>query len=205
MRRFIISAMLAVLPVLAYADAQEARLLRFPSVGGDQIAFTYAGDLYTVSIDGGTAVRLTSDVGYEIFSRFSPDGRTIAFTAQYDGNTEVYTMPAEGGVPKRITYTATVGRDDIGDRVGPNNIVMGWTPDGKSIIYRTRWYAFSSLRGLLFTVHRGQLLLLFSRRFQAGPEPHVPRVPYLEVLPRRSGRRHLDQYRGHHRTREHHE
>ena len=150
MRRFIISAMLAVLPVLAYADAQEARLLRFPSVGGDQIAFTYAGDLYTVSIDGGKAVRLTSDVGYEIFSRFSPDGKTIAFT--YDGNTEVYTMPAEGGVPQRITYTATVDRDNIGDRVGPNNIVMGWTPDGKSIIYRTRWYAFSSLRGLLFTV-----------------------------------------------------
>ena len=183
MRRFIISAMLAVLPVLAYADAQEARLLRFPSVGGDQIAFTYAGDLYTVSIDGGTAVRLTSDVGYEIFSRFSPDGKTIAFTAQYDGNTEVYTMPAEGGVPQRITYTATVDRDNIGDRVGPNNIVMGWTPDGKSIIYRTRWYAFSSLRGLLFTVpaeggedthHRGQLLLLFSRRLQAGPEPYVP-------------------------------
>ena len=116
MRRFIISAMLAVLPVLAYADAQEARLLRFPSVGGDQIAFTYAGDLYTVSIDGGKAVRLTSDVGYEIFSRFSPDGKTIAFTAQYDGNTEVYTMPAEGGVPQRITYTATVDRDNIGDR-----------------------------------------------------------------------------------------
>ena len=152
MRRFIITAMLAVLPVLAYADAEEARLLRFPSVGGDQIVFTYAGDLYTVPIDGGTAVRLTSDVGYEIFSRFSPDGKTIAFTAQYDGNTEVYTMPAQGGVPKRITYTATVDRDNIGDRVGPNNIVMGWTPDGKNIIYRTRWYAFSSLRGLLFTV-----------------------------------------------------
>ena len=116
MRRFIITAMLAVLPVLAYADAEEARLLRFPSVGGDQIVFTYAGDLYTVPIEGGTAVRLTSDVGYEIFSRFSPDGKTIAFTAQYDGNTEVYTMPAQGGVPKRITYTATVDRDNIGDR-----------------------------------------------------------------------------------------
>lgn len=88
----------------------EARLLRFPSVGGDRIAFTYAGDLYTVPIDGGTATRLTSDVGFEIFPRFSPDGRTIAFTAQYDGNTEVYTMPAEGGVPRRITYTSSVVR-----------------------------------------------------------------------------------------------
>ena len=93
MRRFIITAMLAVLPVLAYADAEEARLLRFPSVGGDQIVFTYAGDLYTVPIDGGTAVRLTSDVGYEIFSRFSPDGKTIAFTAQYDGLRESPIQP----------------------------------------------------------------------------------------------------------------
>ena len=154
MRRFAITAMLALIPVLAMAgtDREEARLLRFPSVGGDRIAFTYAGDLYTVSIDGGEAARLTSGEGFEIFSRFSPDGRTIAFTAQYDGNTEVYTIPAEGGVPHRVTYSSSVVRDNIGDRVGPNNIVMGWTPDGKSIIYRTRWYAFSSLRGLLFTV-----------------------------------------------------
>ena len=154
MRRFAITAMLALIPVLAMAgtDREEARLLRFPSVGGDTIAFTYAGDLYTVSIDGGEATRLTSGEGFEIFSRFSPDGRTIAFTAQYDGNTEVYTIPAEGGVPHRVTYSSSVVRDNIGDRVGPNNIVMGWTPDGKSIIYRTRWYAFSSLRGLLFTV-----------------------------------------------------
>ena len=154
MRRFAITAMLALIPALAMAgtDREEARLLRFPSVGGDRIAFTYAGDLYTVSIDGGEATRLTSGEGFEIFSRFSPDGRTIAFTAQYDGNTEVYTIPAEGGVPHRVTYSSSVVRDNIGDRVGPNNIVMGWTPDGKSIIYRTRWYAFSSLRGLLFTV-----------------------------------------------------
>lgn len=154
MKRFALTALMAVFPVLAVAGTHEneARLLRFPSVGGDRIAFTYAGDLYTVPIDGGTATRLTSDVGFEIFPRFSPDGRTIAFTAQYDGNTEVYTVPAEGGVPRRITYTSSVVRDDIGDRVGPNNIVMCWTPDGRNIVYRSRWYAFSSLRGLLFSV-----------------------------------------------------
>ena len=115
MRRFAITAMLALIPVLAMAgtDREEARLLRFPSVGGDRIAFTYAGDLYTVSIDGGEATRLTSGEGFEIFSRFSPDGRTIAFTAQYDGNTEVYTIPAEGGVPHRVTYSSSVVRDNI--------------------------------------------------------------------------------------------
>lgn len=133
-------------------NAQEGRLLRFPSVGGDKIAFSYAGDLYTVSINGGTAQKITSDIGYEMFSRFSPDGKTIAFTAQYDGNTEVYTIPSAGGIPKRITYSASVSRDMVGERMGPNNIVMCWTPDGKNIVYRSKWYNFSGLRGLLYTI-----------------------------------------------------
>lgn len=151
MKRILLLSLL-LLPVYALADNQEARLLRFPSVGVDKIAFTYAGDLYTVPISGGHAQRLTSDIGYEMFSRFSPDGKTIAFTAQYDGNTEVYTIPSNGGIPKRITYTATVSRDNVGDRMGPNNIVMCWTPDGKEIVFRTKWYTFSGLRGLLCKV-----------------------------------------------------
>jgi len=118
--------------------AQEARLLRFPATNGSEIVFSYAGDLYKVSINGGEAKRLTSHVGYEMFPKFSPDGRTIAFTGQYDGNTEVYTIPSVGGEPLRVTYTPTNSRDDIGDRMGPNNIVMGWTPDGQDIIYRNR-------------------------------------------------------------------
>ncbi|MDR0825140.1 MAG: PDZ domain-containing protein [Prevotella sp.] len=118
--------------------AQEARLLRFPSTNGSEVVFSYAGDLYKVSINGGEAKRLTSHIGYEMFPKFSPDGNSIAFTGQYDGNTEVYTIPSVGGEPLRVTYTATNHRDDIGDRMGPNNIVMGWTPDGKDIIYRNR-------------------------------------------------------------------
>ncbi len=133
--------------------AQEGTgLLRFPTIFGDQIVFTYAGDLYSVSSEGGTARRLTSDEGYEMFARFSPDGQTIAFTGQYDGNTEVYTIPARGGVPKRLTHTATLGRDDIADRMGPNNIVMAWTPDGKGITYRSRSVSFNSFIGQLFSV-----------------------------------------------------
>ncbi len=123
---------------LLTAKAQEARLLRFPSTNGSEVVFSYAGDLYKVPVNGGEAQRLTSHIGYEMFSKFSPDGKTIAFTGQYDGNTEVYTVPSTGGEPLRITYTATNARDDIGDRMGPNNIVMGWTPDGKDIIYRNR-------------------------------------------------------------------
>lgn len=134
------------------AAQDEARLMRFPTVYGNQLVFSYAGDLYTVSTGGGMARKLTSDPGYEMFAHFSPDGKTIAFTAQYDGNTEVYTMPAQGGVPKRLTITATLGRDDLSDRMGPNNIVMGWTPDGKNIIYRSRKQTFNDFIGQLFTV-----------------------------------------------------
>lgn len=137
----------------SFADtAREARLLRFPATNNQQIVFTYAGDLYSVGMAGGEAKKLTSHVGFEMFPRFSPDGKTLAFTGQYDGNTEVYTMPSEGGVPQRITYTAVVDRDNIGDRVGPNNIVMTWTPDGKEIVFRSRSWAFSSMRGVLMKV-----------------------------------------------------
>jgi len=138
--------------LISVTAQEEARLLRFPAVYGNQVVFTYAGDLYTVSATGGIARKLTNHEGYEMFARFSPDGRQIAFTAQYDGNTEVYLMPSEGGVPKRLTYTATLGRDDISDRMGPNNIVMTWTPDGKSIIYRSRKQSFNDFTGQLFSV-----------------------------------------------------
>ena len=146
-----LSMLIAALLVLAasLAAQQEARLLRFPAIHDNQIVFTYAGDLYTVSASGGVARRITSDVGYEDFARFSPDGKSIAFTAQYDGNTEVYLMPSEGGVPKRLTYTATLGRDDVSDRMGPNNIVMTWR-DAKSIIYRSRRIEHNDFIGQLF-------------------------------------------------------
>src|SRR5438445_4501863 len=85
------------------AAEKEARLLRFPAIHDNQIVFTYAGNLYTVPAHGGVARRLTSREGFEMFARFSPDGKTLAFTGQYDGNTEVYVMPAQGGKPKRLT------------------------------------------------------------------------------------------------------
>ena len=87
-----------------------------------------------------------------MFARFSPDGKHIAFTGQYDGNTEVYVIPAEGGVPKRLTCTATLGRDDVSDRMGPNNIVMGWTPDGKHVVFRSRMHSFNDFIGQLYKV-----------------------------------------------------
>ncbi len=132
--------------------ADEARLLRFPTIHDKQLVFTYAGDLYTVASTGGVARKLTNHEGFEMFARLSPDGKWLAFTGQYDGNTEVYVMPAEGGIPKRLTFTATLDRDDVSDRMGPNNIVMGWKHDSKTIVFRTRMHAFNPFLGELYTV-----------------------------------------------------
>jgi tricorn protease len=154
MRHLFTILLLAVLTGMSHTHAQEesARLMRFPAIHGDQVVFSYAGDLYTVDAEGGTARRLTSHKGYEMFPRFSPDGSKIAFTAQYDGNTEVYVMPSEGGSPTRLTYTATLGRDDVADRMGPNNIVMTWTPDGQHIIFRSRQKSFNAFQGDLYKI-----------------------------------------------------
>ena len=149
MKKVILSLLLAA-AASAMASAEEGRLLRFPTTNGSEIVFSYAGDLYKAPLGGGQAVRLTSHEGYEMFAKFSPDGQTLAFTGQYDGNTEVYAMPAAGGVPVRLTWTSTNGRDDLGDRMGPNNIVMGWKPDGKTVIYRNR--IGDGFEGKLWTV-----------------------------------------------------
>lgn len=130
--------MLLAAGFVSLAQAQEARLLRFPSTNGNEVVFSYAGDLYKAPLAGGEAVRLTSHIGYEMFARFSPDGKSIAFTGQYDGNTEVFLIPSKGGEPVRLTYTSTNSRDDLGDRMGPNNMVMTWSRDGKHIVYRNR-------------------------------------------------------------------
>lgn len=131
---------------------EETRLLRFPATNGQQIVFTYAGDLYTVDKTGGIARRLTNHDGFEMFPRFSPNGDQLAFTGQYDGNTEVFLMPAQGGVPERLTYTATLTRDDIGDRMGPNNIVMAWKNQSPEIAFRSRMRSYNDFNGSLFTV-----------------------------------------------------
>ncbi len=143
---------LLALSSLGFA-AGEARVLRFPAVSADRIVFSSGGDLYSVPLAGGLARKLTSFFeGYEAFARFSPDGKQIAFTGEYDGNREVYLIPADGGAPKRLTFTPSLGRDDISDRMGPNNLVMGWTPDGKSVIFRSRMREWNDFNGQLYLV-----------------------------------------------------
>ena len=138
MKKYLLTILSFGLALSFSAKADEARLLRFPATNGTDIVFSYAGDLFTAPLAGGEAKRLTSHIGYEMFAKYSPDGKTIAFTGEYDGNREVYIIPATGGEPVRLTYTSTNSRDDLGDRMGPNNIVMAWTNDGKYIVYRNR-------------------------------------------------------------------
>jgi tricorn protease len=124
--------------VLALAqDMQEGRLLRFPDVSKDKIAFMYGGDLWLASSSGGTARRITSAPGRELFPKFSPDGKWLAFTGQYDGNFNVYVMPSDGGQPKQLTfYQGSAGQ--LSDRMGILNEVIGWTPDSKNIVFLSR-------------------------------------------------------------------
>jgi tricorn protease len=129
--RFLVAVMATVL--LAGATSAQTKLLRFPDIYGDRVVFTYGGDLWTAGTNGGTATRLTAHPGVETYAKFSPDGRWIAFTGQYDGDEQVYVMPSTGGEPKQLTFYPS--RGPLAPRWGFDNQVLGWTKDGR-IFYR---------------------------------------------------------------------
>src|SRR6266699_3468015 len=105
--------------------AGPTKLLRYADISRDRVVFVYGGDLWIAPREGGAASRLTSHVGDELYPKFSPDGKCIAFTGEYDGNPDVYLISSEGGEPKRLTFHPS------------NDIVLGWTPDGKNILFRS--------------------------------------------------------------------
>ncbi len=147
-----IFAILTFFLLVSVINAQETRLLRYPNTSADEITFVYGGDIYVVGINGGIARRLTSSEGYEQFPRFSPDGSTIAFVGEYDGNQDIYTLPSEGGTPKRITYEYV--QPNVADRQGPDKIIMQWTNDGNQILFRTREKSWNILVGQLQLVNK---------------------------------------------------
>jgi tricorn protease len=131
---------LAVVMGCAMASAQEmqeGRLMRFPDIYKDKVAFVYGGDLWLASTSGGVARRITSHPGRELFPKFSPDGKWIAFTGQYDGNFNVYVIPSDGGQPKQLTFYQG-GAQPLTDRMGIHNEVINWTPDSKRIVFLSR-------------------------------------------------------------------
>ncbi len=115
--------------------AKEGRLLRQPDIYRNKVAFVYAGDIWMAPLKGGIARKLTSFDGLELFPKFSPDGKWIAFSGEYSGTREIYVMPAEGGVPRQLTFYPDVGQ--MPPRGGWDNIPIDWTPDGKKILFRS--------------------------------------------------------------------
>ncbi|MEO8459805.1 MAG: hypothetical protein ABI451_04695, partial [Dokdonella sp.] len=146
-----ISALLLVAFASLSASAiAETKLLRFPDVCGDRIVFTYAGDLWTASTQGGTATRLTAGPGLEQSARFSPDCAQIAFTGEYGGDDQAYVIAATGGEPKQLTWYPAHG--PLPQRWGFDNQVYGWTPDGKSVLFRSWRESTSESNPRLYTV-----------------------------------------------------
>jgi tricorn protease len=166
-------AFLAAAVLVAFAasiPAQTAppgptRLLRQPDIWHDQVVFVYAGDLWIASTKGGPARRLTAHPGDELYPKFSPDGRWIAFTGQYDGNNDVDVIPAAGGEPRRLTFHPA------------NDMVLDWSPDGR----------------ILFRSNRASDLPDFDRLFLISPEGgrpemlNLPRASLVSFAP--DGRR----------------
>ena len=132
-----------VLFVMAYSsiafaqEMQEGRLMRFPDIYKDKVVFMYGGELWLASTSGGVARRITSHAGRELFPKFSPDGKWIAFTGQYDGNFNVYVMPSDGGQPRQLTFYQGSAQP-LSDRMGIHDQVVTWTPDSKRIVFLSR-------------------------------------------------------------------
>src|SRR5262249_55423872 len=131
----ILRAVVAFLLLSPVEASAATKLLRFPDIHGDRVVFTYGGDLWTASAAGGTATRLTAHPGIETFAKFSPDGKWIAFPGQYDGDEQVYVIPAGGGVPRQLTFYPA--RGPLTPRWGYDNQVYGWTNDGKAVLFRS--------------------------------------------------------------------
>ncbi len=150
-RRWFFLSVFALMSLVAVAQTTtEGRLMRFPDIHGDKLVFVYAGDLWLASSRGGEAHRITSQPGRELFPKFSPDGKWIAFTGQYDGNFNVYVMPAEGGQPKQLTFLQ--GGHPLSDRMGIHNEVVTWSADSNRIYFLSRRDASNGWTRRLYSV-----------------------------------------------------
>jgi tricorn protease len=139
-KRFLSSALLVLAPLVS----AHAALPRFPQPFGDKIVFVANGNVWSVPKSGGTAVRLTSAPGQDMFPRVSPDGKWIAYTEASKAGTDIWVIPATGGAARRLTFHPAT-EPGTGGRHGPDNMVVTWTPDSKSVVYlskRDQWNAW---------------------------------------------------------------
>lgn len=155
----IVFLVLAATP-LAAQDLTDVRMASDPAISAHHVAFQYDGDLWVASRDGSAARRLTTHAGIEANPRFSPDGRFLAFTGEYDGNTDVFVVPVAGGAPTRLTWHP--GAD----------VVLDWTPDGAAILFRSARAVHTNRHTQLFTVPRD------GGQPEAMPVPHAAKAAF---------------------------
>lgn len=150
MKKAILTLSLCMILVTSAFAVNDSRLLRFPDINKDLVVFVYAGDIWSVSSVGGVAKKLTSHEGLELFPKISPDGRWIAFSAEYSGSRQVYIMPIIGGIPTQLTYYNDVGM--MPPRGGFDYQVLDWTPDSQNILVRANRTPYGRRRGKYFLV-----------------------------------------------------
>ena len=146
-------------------------LLRHPTISRTQIVFCFGNDLWRVSREGGEAVRLTTGIGMEAEPVFSPDGSQIAFTGEYDGNIDVFVMPASGGTPKRLTYHPAADR------------AVGWTPDGKQVVFASGRNSYAGFSRLFTIPAEGgfETQLPLDRAVEGSYSPDGARLAYVPI------------------------
>ncbi len=187
MRRLLLTFALLALPhgtLHADPDIHDTCLLSQPAISAKHIAFIYADDLWIADRDGKNVRRLTTDTGVESHPVFSPDGKTIAFSAQYDGNTDAFTISIEGGAPKRLTW-----------HPGPDT-VRGFTPGGKEVVFSSPRHVFTNRYTQLFTVPLAGGMptqLAIPNGVQAAFSPDGERIAYTPIADRSNQWKH---YRG---------
>ena len=175
-----------ILPVVLTGeiDTKDTKLLTQPAISKNHIAFVYSGDLWIADINSNNVRRLTSDDGIESNPVFSPNGKLIAFSAQYDGNTDVYVVPVEGGVPKRLTWHPD------------SDNIRGFTPDGSAVLFISPRFVFTRRHTQLFTVSvKGGFpeALPIPNAYKATYSPDGARMAYTPLSERFSQWKH---YRG---------
>ena len=170
--RLVLACVAGFWPGAAMA-ASGPHIYQRPALSKDLIAFGYAGDLWTVPRSGGRATRLTVGVGIETSPVFSPDGQTIAFTGEYDGNTDVFTIPVTGGVPFRVTYHPSA------------DVAVGWSADGKEILFRSDRQSVSRFAQLYTVPAHGGIakVLPLPMAYQGQYSPDGKEIAYSPLAP----------------------
>jgi tricorn protease len=150
LKKILLTALIVLGLTASGLAIEDARLLRMPDINGDLIVFVYAGDIWSVPASGGDAHKLTSHLGREIYPKISPDGKWIAYSAEYSGSRQIYVIPSSGGTPRQLTYYNDVGM--MPPRGGYDNLTMDWTPDSRAILFRANRTPYGRRMGKYFLV-----------------------------------------------------